>query len=175
MSIPGPPPKREEERRRRNTTTESGVSNEVQKVVVYHDDMEDVSLVPVPPPNPEWHPLAMMTYWAARRSAIREFYEPSDWSVLFLLCEQIHRSLQPQPIYTKDGDYVGEQEVAITGQSLSSILKGLGSLMFMEGDRRKLRVEIEREAGSAAARQQVAAPTGDNVIDIRHARLGGGA
>jgi hypothetical protein len=137
--------------------------------------MEDVYLVQAPSPNPDWHPLAVYTYWCARRSAIREFFEPSDWSVLMLTCEQISRGLKPQRIYDKDGVFVDEVEVPITGQVMNSVLKALGGLMFLEGDRRKLRLEIQREAGSAANRTTADAPTGDNVFDIRKARLEGNA
>lgn len=175
--LTGPIPKREEERRRRNKTTDSGQSNAAQKVVVSHEAMEDPFLVAAPAPNPDWHPIAKQAYWAARRSAIREFYEPSDWSALFVLLEQLSRWLNPQEVLVQQGELAGttvEMVVPMPGGVLSSIMKGLNDLMFMEGGRRRLRLEIERESGSAAARQP-AVPTGENVISIRTKRLEGSA
>lgn len=177
--LTGPIPKRSDERRRRNTTTDAGVPNEVQKVVVYHDDMEDTSLVKAPSAPTEdkkWHWLPQMQYEAAKRSAMREFYEPTDWAQLFLLCETLNSHLVDRKVYdSESGEFVMVPPEPITGATLSALMKGFAGLMFMEGDRRRLRIEIEREAGSAAARKQVEAPTGDNVIDIRAARLEGSA
>jgi hypothetical protein len=168
----GPVPKRQAERRRRNTTTESGASNAVETVVVSHEMLEDPYLVSAPAPNPEWHPLAMQAYWAARTSAIREWMEPSDWSALFVTLEQLSRWLNPQEVMIQQGPEAGtivEMTVPMPGGVLTAIMKSLSELMFTEGSRRKLRIEVERQKG--AIQQQVAAPTGDNVIEIRRDRL----
>lgn len=170
--IPGPMPKREAERRRNAKTTESGVSNAVQHVVVDPAVMDDTSLVKCPAPNPEWHPVAMMQYEAARRSAIREFFEPTDWSVLFVLCEQLSSHLRPQPIVIQSGPEAGTviyEVVPMNGATLNAVITGLTNLMFTEGARRRLRIEVERVAGSAAARVEATA-TGENVIQLTRER-----
>ena len=174
--LTGPPPKREAERRRTNKTTESGASNAAEHIVVMHELLEDPHLVWAPAPNADWHPLATMHYWAARKSAIREFYEPSDWAQLFLILEQMSRWLNPQMVMVQGGEQAGElveMVVPMPGGVLSSIMKGLGDLMFAEGARRKLRVEVERISGAARVEQGAEPPTGDNVIAIRKNRLGG--
>lgn len=176
--LTGPPPKREEERRRRNKTTESGASNAAEHIVVLHELLEDPHLVAAPSPNPDWHPLATMHYWAARKSAIRDFYEPSDWAALFLILEQMSRWLNPQEVLIQQGEMAGttvEMVVPMPGGVLSSITKSLGELMFTEGARRKLRLEVERISGAAQVQQHAEGPTGDNVIEIRKSRLGGNA
>jgi hypothetical protein len=174
----GPIPKREEERRRVNKTTESGMPTEVQRFVVYHDDLQDTSLVKAPSAPESWHWLPRMQYEAARRSAIREFYEPTDWAQLFLLCETLDSHLRTREVWDAsanegEGGFVTVEPEPIPGATLSAILKGFTGLMFDEGGRRRLRLEIQREAGSAAALAAAAGagPTGDNVIDIREARL----
>lgn len=171
--IPGPPPKRKEETRRRNKTTESGVSNAVEKVVVSHELLEDPYLVDAPSPNPAWHPLALQAYWAARTSAVREFWEPTDWSALFITLEQLSSWLNPQTVVIQNGAMAGatvEVVQPMPGGVLTAIMKSLGELMFMEGARRKLRMEVERVSGAALI-EQAGKPTGDNVIEIRGARL----
>ena len=171
----GPVPKRKDERRRRNKTTDTGLSNEVQAVQVFHEDMEDVSLVHAPAPNPQWHPIAMMLYEGARRSAIREFFEPSDWAALFVLLETVSQHMHPQPVVIQNGKDAGQVVMVqqpMSGALLGSVMTALNNLMFTEGARRRLRIEVERVAGSAAKRQQPTAPTGDNVIQMRHERLG---
>lgn len=150
------------------------MSTEVQKVVVDPAVMEDTSLVKAPAPNPDWHPVAMMQYEAAKRSAIREFFEPTDWSTLFVICETLSAHLNPQPVVIQQGRDAGQVVMVtqpMTGATLGAILSGLTNLMFSEGSRRRLRIEVERVAGSAAARKPEA-PTGDNVIQLRTERLG---
>jgi len=174
--LTGPVPKREEERRRTNKTTESGASNAAEHVVVLHELLEDPYLVSAPSPNPNWHPLATMHYWAARKSAVREFYEPVDWAALFLTLEQMSLWLKPQEVLVQQGEMAGqtvEMVVPMPGGVLSSIMKSLGSLMFTEGDRRKLRMEVERVSGAARLEAGPTAAAGDNVIEIRKNRLGG--
>lgn len=168
----GPPPKRSEERRRRNKTTEGGANAEPQKVIVDPAVMDDTSMVPAPGPNPEWHWLAKMLYDSAKRSAVREFYEPTDWAQLFFLCEQISIHMSAQPVVVQSGPNAGEVVhvvLPMPGGVLASILKGFQSMMFAEADRRRLRIEVERQAGSAAARQE--APTAENVVKLRQRRL----
>ena len=164
-----PIPKREEERRRRNKTTPSGQSREVEKVVVDPAVLEDTTLVPAPNPNPDWGWLPRMMYDAAKRSAIRDFYEPTDWAMLFFLCQTLDDAMQEQPVVIQTGPQAGEVVMVketINGAVLGNLLKGFTNLMFSEGERRRLRLEIERQA----------TPTGPAVLppgvtDIRAARL----
>lgn len=164
----GPIPKRESERRRRNTTTESGVSNAVDKLVVDPAVMDDTSMVPAPTPDPNWHPLARMQYEAAKRSAIRELYEPTDWAQLFILCDQLSQQLEEQVIgFTPTGEVIRATQ-PMNGSTLAAVLKGFAALLFTEGDRRRLRIEVERQAGAAVS---AAPPTGETVANARSARL----
>lgn len=183
----GPPitqgsmPKRSEERRRRNKTTESGESIEVDKVYAETEDLDDTSKVDAPPADENWHQVARMQYDALLRSAMRVFYEPTDWATAYLLCDQIHRHLSPQPVMGPNGvltkmemdDDGEEHEVPImkvmpmAGSTMQGILKGFAMLGMMEGDRRKLRIEIERDRPPTGMKGTVPA----NVIDIRKNRL----
>jgi hypothetical protein len=102
-----------------------------------------------------------MMYESVLRSGQVIWMEPSDWSALYLMCESISRDLNPQVVgITEDGEVVKEQ-IPLKGASLSSYLKAMASLMMLEGDRRRLRIELERQ------RRIDAAAEGDGkVVDI---------
>jgi hypothetical protein len=159
--MPGPVPKKDAERRRRNKTPESeGSLSAIPAQVVNVDDLL-VGEVEVPVPDETWHPIATMMYESVLRSGQVIWMEPSDWSALYLMCESISRDLNPQVVgITEDGEVVKEQ-IPLKGASLSSYLKAMASLMMLEGDRRRLRIELERQ------RRIDAAAEGDGkVVDI---------
>jgi len=167
---PGPPPKREAERRRRNKDVV-----EVETVNLDELISQDVE---IPVVDENWEPLTK-AYWASfQRSGQSIFYEPSDWMTAYYLMEVLDRWLKPQDVKvgqigsTKDESSGGEVEylfepkiVAIPGNVLTSILKGLTALMATEGDRRKLRIELERKRAIDAALQE-----GSNVVPITQTR-----
>ena len=162
-------PKRSEERRRRNKTDESGNSIEITKVTIDPASLEDTTLVGAPDPNPDWHWLPRMQYEAAKRSAIRDFYEPTDWAKLFFLCEVLDTHLQDQEeINPVTGEIIMIPPKPINGATLSSLNKAFSDLMFDEATRRRLRIEIERVNAPTGP---VVAPPG--VTDLRTRRLGG--
>lgn len=170
--MPGPVPKRSEERRRRNKTTDSGVSNEVTTVIADPEALEDVSLVDAPTPNPAWGWLAMMQYDAARLSATRDFYEPTDWAQLFLACEALDQADKEQAVVIQSGPSAGEVVMvrqAISPAMLAAVNRLFGDLMFTEGQRRRARIEIERRSASTIVKQPV---TGDEIAAQRSKRLG---
>lgn len=141
----GPVPKRSEERRRRN-------KDDIPLTTV---DIDTLIAAPVAVPTAEddWHPIAKLMFDSFTRSGQSIFYEPSDWATIFVLCESIDRELKPQPIVKTDAD--GNQEIELhelplKGATLNAILKGMGSLLATEGDRRKMRIELERKAAKDA-------------------------
>lgn len=153
----GPPPKKDAERRRRN---KSEGNSSIPAEVVNLDDRLGGD-VEIPAPDENWHPIALQIYESQTRSGQVLWMEPSDWAVLFLLCESISRDLKPQVIgITEDGE-VKMAIIPLKGASLTSYLKGMASLMMLEGDRRKVRLELER-----AKRIEAAAGGDAKVVDI---------
>lgn len=157
MGSKGPIPKRSEERRRRNTTDSEGKPNEAEQVVV---DAPPVSPLPVPE---HWHADAKELYQAVVDSAFARFYEPSDWAALKFSCEVMSRLLKPQPIKvaTADGgEEIQMEKMPVKGADLNALNRIWGSLLLLEGDRRRLQIEIKREADKpklpATAEQVVA-------------------
>ena len=157
--MPGPPPKKDAERRRRNKTPDNGGLSAIPATVVNVDELL-VGEVEIPAPDPDWHPIATMVYEAQMRSGQVIWMEPSDWSMLWLLCESISRDFGEQVVgITEDGQVV-RAEIPLTGASLSAYLKGFNELLVAEGGRRKLRLELERK------KRLDEAATGGTVTDI---------
>lgn len=161
MGIPGPPPKKDAERRRRNKGPETeGALSSIPAEVVNVDELL-VGEVEIPTPDEDWHPIASMLYESVSKSGQVIWMEPSDWAALYLMCESISRDLNPQVVgITEEGDVV-KDTIPLKGASLSSYLKGFAALMMTEGDRRRLRIELERK------KRLDEAASGDNkVVDI---------
>lgn len=115
----GPVPKRTDQRRRRNEP-------EGAKVV-------KARTRPAPDPqasNPEWHPTIRDLFDSLSQSGMAQFYEPSDWAFARLTCDLLSRSL------------LAEKLPAMLIGSLMADLQRLG---VTEGDRRRMRVELERQ------------------------------
>lgn len=157
----GPVPKKDAERRRRNKSPESGGSLSAIPAQVVNVDELLVGEVEVPEPDEDWHPIATQLYEAQMRSGQVIWMEPSDWAMLYLVCESISRDLNPQVVgITEEGDVV-KDTIPLKGASLSSYLKSFEALMMAEGGRRRLRVELERQK-----RLDAAAEGGGVVVDI---------
>jgi hypothetical protein len=104
--------------------------------------------VVVPTADEDWHPVARMWFESLASSGQSRFYEPSDWSMAFLIAESISRDLKPQFIgFVQTGRDSQEAEygtIPIKGASLGAYLKAMGSLLVSEGDRRRARLELQR-------------------------------
>jgi hypothetical protein len=85
-------------------------------------------------PDPEWHPTALMLWEAGLNSGGAEFYENSDMAVLHFTCDAASHWL--------------EQGGRRSPELMRVILQSLGSLLFTEGDRRKVRIELEKPNAS---------------------------
>lgn len=159
--MPGPPPKRSDERRRRNKdgieTVRLNLDEVISGEVVIpaapmrtHDvDEETGEEYPLEVPEPVWHPTAHEWYTALTRSGQAIFFEPSDWATAYMLAEQIHLALQPRPTQIGvDGEgkpVFKYMRMPMVGAQLTAFLKGSAALMATEGERRKLRIELDRK------------------------------
>lgn len=130
--MPGPPPKRTDQRRRAN------------RPVTPVEIAEGASVVKPPPTNGKWHPVAKRWFQSLRDSGQAKFYEPSDWATAYLIAEAMSRELQPQPVGTTEDGKVVMASLPPKGASLSAWLRAMTSLMVTEGDRRRLRLELQR-------------------------------
>lgn len=160
--MPGPAPKKDAERRRRNTTPDNGGMSAIPAEVVNLDDLALSGEVEIPEADEAWHPIAKQVYQAQRDSGQVLYMEPSDWAMLYLLCESISRDLNPQFVgLTEQGEPVHES-IPLKGASLNAYLKGFNDLLVAEGGRRKLRLELERKNRLDAAAGAV--ETGEAIV-----------
>ncbi|WP_435109404.1 hypothetical protein [Nocardiopsis synnemataformans] len=145
MGTRGPVPKHSSERRRRNKPAD-GETTTVAKVPRSRK-------VTVPAADKDWHPIAKRWYTSLKTSGQSEFYEPSDWAAAYLIAESISRDLKPQVVgITEQGDVV-KDEIPLKGASLAAYLKAMSVLLVTEGDRRRMRLELQaaEEEGPSAA------------------------
>lgn len=130
-------PKRSDELIRRNIPEVP-----VEKVTV-------IGPVPIPELNIERpHPLVVDFYESLKESAQNKYYEPSDWQTariaMYALNEELHATWQdgnPRPI---------------SPMKLQVVNQMLAALMVTEGERRRARLEIERnQTGDVASVTQI--------------------
>jgi hypothetical protein len=115
--MPGPIPKRSEERTRRNKPeNEGGIPLSKGERVPYR----------VPPADSAWCPRAKQWYRSLARSGMREYYELTDYEYARVLC-----------------DALTEYYKRPTAMMLATILQGMTSLGVTEGERRRMRIELE--------------------------------
>jgi hypothetical protein len=113
----GPVPKRSDQRRRRNL---AGVTD----VIELPEEVE------IPELNlPDAHPLAKAMYEALKESGQARYFEPSDWQRARLMCEILTRCLSAP---------------RISSNLYAAIQSDMTALLMSEGDRRRVRLEIER-------------------------------
>lgn len=129
----GPPPKRSDQRRRTNSPgTQTAPAGDEPTI---------------PDADLEWHPVARMWFQSLACSGQSQFYEASDWATAYLIAEAMSRELNPQPIVIGRGESaeVEMHNLPPKGASLAAWLKAMTSLLVTEGDRRRLRLELERQ------------------------------
>jgi hypothetical protein len=76
-----------------------------------------------------------------------DFYQQSDWAFAYSVCEDL--SMYKNPLLTKDGEEYHKR----SGQMLQTIYSAMERLLVTEGDRRRVRIELEEpqeETTSAA-------------------------
>lgn len=150
----GPPPKKEAERRRRNKDAIPVQLVDVDALLAGERE--------IPVADENWEPLTKSFYESFAKSGQVIWMEPTDWMTAYMLMETLDRHLKPQdvrvgeirPAQNEGGEveYLFEAKVIpIPGGVLNAILKGLTSLMATEGDRRRLRIELERKSAIDAA------------------------
>lgn len=149
MGTRGPVGKRDEERVRRNTPeSPTATVTAIGKVVI--PELGDIAH------EGETHPLVTDMYESIRQSAAVQFYEPTDWQFARLT------------LYTLNQELIAAKHLGkpIGAMKLTALNQMFSSLLLTEGDRRRVRLEIERNPD--------ASPEG-KVVDVTDAikqRLG---
>lgn len=123
--MPGPPPKRSSERRRRNKD-----ENPTTKIKA------GVAPVVIPAEDSSWHPIAKHWWRSLKVSPQHAYFQASDWAAARLTAETMSRMLRAE---------------RLSAQMMTQVWSMMGDLLTTEGQRRRLRVEIERETTGSDA------------------------
>ena len=148
MGVKGPIGKRDEERVRRNIP-ENPTETVTMIGTVKIPELGDMSY------EGETHPLISEMYDAIKASAAVKYYEPTDWQFARLTLYTLNQELIAS---RHQGKPVGAMKLTAINQMLSALL-------LTEGDRRRVRLEIERQPGDSPAGKVV------NVTDMLKQRL----
>jgi hypothetical protein len=120
MGARGPVGKRSDQRHGHRTKAEKEA---VTKVPVAGGPL------PAEEPDEEWHPIAQRWFRSLGESGQRVFYEASDWATARYVAEAMSRNLDAG---------------RFSAQLFAAVLSGMSSLLATEGDRRRMRIELER-------------------------------
>lgn len=120
----GPIPKRSEERTRRNTTDESGLT--MKKGTAFGFDV-------FPEPPEYWRPEVQDWWSSLAQSGMSQYYELSDIAQARIIGDALHEFYLRPP---------GSR----SWQMVDTILKHLAPLGTTEGERRRIRIELEPAA-----------------------------
>lgn len=91
----------------------------------------------------DWHTAAKNIYVGTCNSGMAEFYEASDWAMLHMLVDNLSHLMD-----------VRDETGKLPAMAFSAIMSSFVSLGLTEGDRRRIRIELEskqapEEAGDA--------------------------
>lgn len=117
MGQHGPMPKRSEERTRRNKPENEG------GIPLSKGTAREVK---IPPADRNWHPRAKQWYKSLASSGMCDYYQNSDYETARILC-----------------DALTEYYKRPTAMMLATILQGMTALGVTEGERRRMRIELE--------------------------------
>lgn len=152
----GPIPKRSDTRVRRNEPGSEGVTG-----VVGVTKGEARGGKPYPVPT-AWHPVAKKWYRSLAQSGMAEYYEQSDWAQAYVIANELS-------VYLVSGEWTdpttGETRYRRNGMILSALLNSMAALGTTEGERRRMRIELEKPTVKAV-------PASVTALDNYRAALG---
>ena len=91
----------------------------------------------IPEPNPDWHHVCKMLWEAAHNSGQCAFYQETDWVFLYSILDDLSAA---KAKYHVDGS--GKPPAIL----LQMIYSAMSSLGFTEGDRRRMRIELDNDS-----------------------------
>ncbi|MGW1040030.1 phage terminase small subunit [Streptomyces sp. NPDC002547] len=84
--------------------------------------------VRIPRADPDWHPIAKQLYDSLKKSGQADFYQQSDWAYAYSLCDDLSH-------YKKSKQR--------SSMMLGALMSAMSNLLVTEGDRRRVRVELQ--------------------------------
>jgi hypothetical protein len=89
-------------------------------------------------PDPTWSDFTLSIWNSASSSGMSDFYQDTDYAELFFICQELDRYSKPR-VNTTTGELYYKQ----SPEMVKALLTGLSNLGFTEGDRRRIRVELD--------------------------------
>jgi hypothetical protein len=133
VSMPGPVPNRSDDLarpRERGNASDPGITQGTLRPVTM-DQLE---------PGEDWHPIAVRVWESCHTSGQADFYQDSDWAILWSLCEDLsHYKQGSKGVDRETGELYNKPR---SGQMLQAIMSQLNSLLLTEGERRRVRIEL---------------------------------
>lgn len=126
MGQRGPVPTRSTQRRRRNKES---------KPETVTPPPAAAGKVKVPAVSASWHPIAKAWFKSLAESGQSKFFEPSDWQAARFVAESMTQNLKAK---------------RFSAQLFAAVWSAMGDLLTTEADRRRARIEIEREVDAPA-------------------------
>lgn len=83
----------------------------------------------IPNKDQSWHPIARRLWDSVKESGQADFYQQSDWAVLYSLCDDLSHF---------------KNSAKRSSQMAQTIYAALGNLLVTEGDRRRARIELQQ-------------------------------
>lgn len=102
-------------------------------------------------PDPEWSEFVTQCWEAASASGMADFYQDTDYAELWFICQELDR-YTAQKVNTKTGELYYKQ----SPEMVKALLTGLSNLGFTEGDRRRIRIELDAPEVEQASASVVA-------------------
>lgn len=102
-------------------------------------------------PDENWADLTKNIWRAAEASGMSDFYQDTDYAELWFICQELDRYVQPK-VYVKTGEVYYKQ----SPEMVKALLTGLSNLGFTEGDRRRIRIELDAPAEPTKNAQVIA-------------------
>lgn len=89
-------------------------------------------------PDPEWSDATLNVWNSASASGMADFYQDTDYAELWFICDELDNYTKPK-VNTKTGEFYRKQ----SPEMVKALLTGLSNLGFTEGDRRRIRIELD--------------------------------
>lgn len=144
MNLTGPIPKRDEQRAG-HTSKEK--SEEITKITM---DGE------VKPPSLAQYPNMLTQtltkgFWESLKSSGQAlYYEPSDWMTALTALHLLDRQLRPYEYIDEKTKKTKLRVSSVSPTMIAAVWQMLTSIAVTEGERRRLRIEVERKTGEAS-------------------------
>ncbi|MFD6636757.1 hypothetical protein ACFWDN_13180 [Micromonospora chalcea] len=142
MGLRGPVPNREDDlarpRERKGGDVQSVTKGEARPTKVPNADRD-------------WHPIARKLWDSVKESGQTDFYQQSDWAILYSLCDDLSHF---------------KKSSKRSSQMAQVIYSSLGNLLVTEGDRRRVRIELSEPEEEQKPAAVLAIADYQNLLDV---------